>query len=127
MSAFTGLLTLTEHDVDTDVWSLVTPLVWEIGEIGSGNFVVVPIGFISDGASIPWPVNIVFPRWGRKYRRPAVLHDFLLDIGTRRSTADQIFREAMKACGVPLPVRWTFYYAVGFFSAVQAWRRGLGL
>jgi hypothetical protein len=121
MSAFTGPLTITEHHVDTDTWSLVTPLIWEVGHLGSGVFIAVPADFVTDGASIPWPVRIVFPRWGRKYRRPAILHDWLIALlrhgapdpsARNRTAADHIFRKAMKACGVSSPVRWLFYLGV---------------
>jgi hypothetical protein len=128
MSAFTGPLTIREHDVDTDIWEMVSPLVWEIGHLGSGVFVTAESGFVSDGASIPFPVNIVFPRWGRKYRRPAVIHDHLcrlISAGTpdpaapRRKDADRVFLEAMRACGVFLPVRYAFWGAVRVYAVVR--------
>lgn len=121
MSKFTEGLSIKEEKVDRDVFSLLTPLVWEVDKEGSGKVVQVPVGFASDGASIPWPVSIVFPRWGRRYRRPAVLHDYLLDrikagqpdvYAPKRKNADWQFLVAMKACGVSLPVRWAFYLAV---------------
>jgi hypothetical protein len=117
-TTFTGPLSIREATVDSETWELLEPLVW--------GDVTIPAGFKCDGASIPFPVSLVFPHWGRKYRRPAVLHDYLLSTGTPRSICDRTFLAAMKACGVVLPVRWGFYYAVGFFSALQAWRHALG-
>lgn len=115
--AFSGPLTIRERDVDTDRWELAEPLTY-----GS---MTIPVGFVCDGATIPWPVSIVFPHWGRRYRRAAILHDYLLSIGTRRTEADKAFLAAMKDCGVSFTVRWTFYYAVGFFSAFKAWRKAI--
>lgn len=125
MSAFTGFLTIAEHDVDTDIWELVTPLIWEVDHLGSGLFIVVYPGFVSDGASLPFLARIFFPRWGRKYRRGAVLHDYLcteLNIGSpaafcpTREHADKIFLEAMAACKVSVIVRYTFFLAVRAYS-----------
>jgi hypothetical protein len=132
MSAFTGPLTVEEVKADSDLWRLKAPLPWEVGQIGSGVFVTAPVDFETDGASIPWPVSIVFPRWGKRYRRPAIIHDYLcrsindgkpLPIAPRRSEADRIFLQAMRACGVSLPVRWAFYLAVSLYTALgsPAW------
>lgn len=121
MSAFTGPLAIAEQDADSDWWMLITPLVWEVGALGSGVFITVEDGFTTDGASIPWPIVDFFPRWGRKYRRPSILHDRLLtwiDDGTphpnapTRAAADRVFLEAMAACHVWWSVRWAFYFAV---------------
>jgi hypothetical protein len=117
MSRFTGPLTITEHDVDNEVWSLAQELVWEVGEEGSGLEVRVPVGFLSDGASIPWPFSIVLNRWGR-WRRAACLHDHLYALirigephphGPTRREADRQFREAMLASGVWSLTAWTFW------------------
>jgi len=80
------------------------------------EFVIIPMHFVTDGASIPrlfWPL---LPRWGQ-YGQAAVLHDYLIDHGiitefheadssvtTRmasRSEARRIFNSAMKVLDVP--------------------------
>jgi len=120
MSRFTGPLAIREFNVDSDTWELLEDLVWEVGEEGSGQFVVVPTGFISDGASIPWPINIVMHRWGR-YRRAACLHDFLCELirkGTphrlfkTRKDADREFSIANQASGISVPMRGLLYTGV---------------
>lgn len=128
MSLFTGPLAIEEAHVDSDYWRLLTPLAYEIGAVGSGVFVTAETGFVSDGASIPWPINIIFPRWGRRYRRPAVIHDKccrMINQGTplaecpTRTKADRIFLEAMTVCGVSAPVRYAFYLAVRIVSIIK--------
>lgn len=120
MSAFTGSLTITHLDADWRLWRLEQPLQYDIGELGSGRTVVVPAGFVTDGASVPRPLWSVLPTWGR-YSRAAVIHDFLCRAVAEgkphpqapdRKTADAIFYEAMAVCGVNGAVRLTMWAAV---------------
>ncbi len=120
MSAFTGPLTITEYHAAEFLWAIEQPLVYEIGELGSGEIIEVPNGFVTDGASIPRILWVFLPSWGT-YSRAAVVHDFLcalLDRGmphplapTRRD-ADRIFAEAMQVCGVILPLRIILWIGV---------------
>lgn len=131
MSRFTGPLTLTHLDADWRRWRLEQPLSFEVDAIGSGRFVIVPPGFVSDGASVPRPLWWLLPAWGR-YSRAAVVHDYLwqrIDAGephehapTRRR-ADAIFLDAMRACGVKPWVRWLMWAAV---RCAAPFRRGGG-
>jgi hypothetical protein len=58
--------------------------------------VYVPLGFRTDGASVPTIVAI-YARYGNRYLRAAVLHDFLCRQGyIERETCDQVFLEAMR-------------------------------
>lgn len=125
MSAFTGPLAIVEFDVDDDLWAILQPLIWEVGALGSGVFITVPVGFISDGASIPWPLSIVLHRWGR-WRRAACLHDWLYELlkaGTpdpnalTRAQADEIFRQALYASGVSHVLTFLFFTAVRIFGS----------
>lgn len=120
MSAFTGPLTITHLDTDWREWRLEQPLIYEVGELGSGRVIEVPAGFITDGASIPRILWALLPTWGR-YSRAAVIHDYL---GTRltegrphaygqtQKVADEVFLEAMEVCGVSVSVRFTLYLSV---------------
>lgn len=116
MSKFTGPLSVREYDVDRGLWQTLEPLVWEVDELDSGSFMTVPTGFVTDGASIPFPFSIVLPRWGR-WRRAAALHDYLyrVQITTRRE-ADKQFLIALKASDVSAPVRYIFWAAVRLFG-----------
>lgn len=119
MSDFTGPLRVEHMAADWRTWRLLEPLTWEVDHLGSGDFIIVPEDFITDGASVPRLLWWIFPMTGQ-YLRAAVLHDFLIVCiragmpdphAPKRSDADTIFRDAMKACGVSFLVRWMFYLA----------------
>ena len=123
MSAFTGPLRIEEVDIDREEFRLLDPLVYELGALGSGRVLLVPPGFVSDGASVPTPFRLVLPRWGR-WRRPAILHDYacaLLHEGRPhaeapdRRAADALFLEAMAVAKVPLLVRLGLWAAVRLY------------
>ncbi len=80
--------------------------------------IIVPAGFISDGASIPrifW--TIIGSPWSGKYGRAAVIHDYLYykQIFTRKKS-DLIFLEGMKVLGVSWWKRHLMYRAVRMAS-----------
>lgn len=120
MSAFTGPLTITHLDVDWRSWRLEEPLVYEVGELGSGRVIEVPAGFVTDGASVPRLLWSILPTWG-SYSRAAVVHDFLLSRlasgaphpkAPTRLQADRVFWEAMGVCETPLVLRVLLYVGV---------------
>jgi hypothetical protein len=128
MSLFTGELTITETHLASRVWRLEQELHYEIGSLGSGAFVVVPAGFMTDGASVPRALWSVFPSWGT-YSRAAVVHDFVVHLintgqphplALTRAAADKLFMEAMKVCQTGwftrhclyLGVRWGAYFGI---------------
>lgn len=89
--------------------------------IGSRGAITVPVGFRTDGASVPrvfW--NILDP-WGPWFPA-ALIHDFLYakasDAHHRhdRETCDLVFKEAMYNLGVPWWTRETIYRAVRGFG-----------
>lgn len=49
---------------------------YHIGSEYSNDKVVIPVGFITDFASVPFIFWWIFPPWGR-YGKAAVLHDWL--------------------------------------------------
>jgi hypothetical protein len=63
----------------------------------SGVVITVPIGFCTDGASIPVALwSTVGSPYTGKYRRAAILHDFMYHTPTlAKDDADSIFLEAM--------------------------------
>jgi len=74
----------------------------------------VPMGFVTDWASVPrvlWPI---FPPRG-PWNRAAIVHDFLCVEGDR-FLADAIFRVAMRETNVPRWRKLLMYYAVRFYS-----------
>jgi len=97
-------------------------------ELFPGHWIEVPVGFITDFASVPRSVRIPwlpkwvpgFPLWWifsptGNYNRAAVLHDYLYSIACdwcSRFLADAIFRDAMMRLMVPLWRRWAMWAAV---------------
>jgi hypothetical protein len=81
----------------------------------------VPVGFITDFASVPRIFWNLFSPTG-SYMRAAVVHDFLFHskILTRRES-DLVFLEAMKAAGVGLLTR-SFVYGAVRVGGWAAWR-----
>ncbi len=107
MSAFTGPLRLEHMGTKWRLWKLLEDLIWEVDAEGSGKVIVVPAGFVTDGASIPRLLWALLPPTGG-YLRAACLHDRLLRLiaeGTpdlyvpTRAIADRQFRLACRACG----------------------------
>lgn len=120
MSRFTEPLVVTPQP-DGRTWIILSDFGYEVGKIGSGDVIDVPIGFHTDFASIPRPLWAVFPRWG-KYGNAAVVHDWLYRSQRRsRKEADDIFLEGMVVLDVPRWTRRTIYYAVRWFGCF-AWR-----
>lgn len=85
--------------------------------------VVVPEGYLTDGASVPRPFWSIVPPWG-DYGQAAVMHDWLCEylrvwdtregrwIKITRDECDSIFNEAMKTLGVSDRLRKVMYGAV---------------
>ena len=89
--------------------------VYEVGEEGSGERIVVPTGYVTDFASVPRLFWRVEPPFGIA-APAAVVHDYLYSTGglgryTRRQ-ADEIFREALAVLGVGMIKRNLLFAAV---------------
>jgi len=82
----------------------------------------VPRGFRCDAASVPRLAWFLFPPWGR-CNRAAILHDWLYWAQLcSRLQADEIFREALAACGVPAWRRSVMFNAVRIGGA-EYWNK----
>jgi len=117
---------------------------YSVRDLDSGIVVEVPVGYVTDFASIPRFLWSLLPPIG-KYGKAAVVHDFLcthqnlwisqdalirhavalgldyenLEGGiyyVTRKQADQIFLEAMAVLGVPKWKRLTMYGAVRLYA-----------
>lgn len=98
---------------------LTAPLVYQAK---SGEIYIVPVGFHSDSASIPWPFRMLIPRNGR-HTRSAYLHDFLFvnrPMGLFR--ANNLMLEAMKSDGVRFTRRWAIRIGL-FIGSWVPWLR----
>jgi hypothetical protein len=84
-------------------------------------WIIVPTGFLSDGASTPRWTWIIFPPWS-DYGQACVLHDFLLEYRTYTDginefkatykQADMAFKEALEVLDVAKWKVWAMYNAV---------------
>ena len=121
MSRFTEPLVVTPRP-DGRTWIVLSDFGYEVGEDGSGDIIKVEIGFHTDFASIPRPLWMFLPRWG-KYGNAAVIHDYLYWEQTRpRKESDDILMEGMVVLNVGVIKRHLIYFAVrigGWWS----WRR----
>lgn len=119
MSRFTEVL-LVSPLADGRTWVTRKEFGYDVGEEGSGDSIDVPIGFMTDFASIPRPLWAILPRWG-KYGNAAVIHDYCYwDQSRSRLESDRIFREAMEVLEVP---RWKIraIYCAVRLGAGLAW------
>jgi hypothetical protein len=72
----------------------------------------IPEDDVTDLASVPRFLTWLVPRYGR-HTLAALLHDHLQDdTSVTSEQADEIFRDAMGATGVPLVRRWVMWSAV---------------
>ena len=88
----------------------------ELRAMTAFGLVIVPVGFISDFASIPWWIRWLIPKMG-KYNRSSVVHDFLYQYGRLRKddphseitqeVADLIYKKLMEAQKVANWRKWT--------------------
>lgn len=79
----------------------------------------IPAGFRTDFASIPWPLWVLIPVFGRSCKA-AVLHDWGCYCGWPRGLRSQLFLDQMLASGVPFLQRWTQYLAVLLWPGPEA-------
>lgn len=128
MSSFTTELVV--QALENNKWKVVERFNYNIGTVDSSNAVEVPVGFITDFASIPRPLWVLLPPWG-KYGKAAVIHDFMYNehkhsvfsaegvesfVQIERKQADDIFLQAMEVLGVNAITRYAMYYAVRVFG-----------
>jgi hypothetical protein len=98
-------------------WKLLAPLIWTGTQ---GDTYRVPLGFVTDFASVPRFLHWLVLPYG-PYTRAAVLHDYLIEERinhpdermrvTSRDT-DGVFRRVMADLGTPWGKRWTMWAAV---------------
>lgn len=119
MSSFTSPL-IVKHLNGKD-WEVMQEFTYKVSN--STVMITVPVGYITDFASIPrfaWPI-IGHP--AGKHGKAAVIHDYLYSTKQfSRKRSDRIFCEAMKVLKVSNFKRQTMYYAVRWFGRA-AWKK----
>ena len=97
-------------------WILDKPLEYATSE---GISIIVPTGFVTDLASIPFGFKSLFPVNG-KSRKAAVIHDYMYSNKYyKRRYADKVFNEAMLESGVSTWRRRLMYRAVRLFGGFK--------
>ena len=99
---------------------LDTELKWQVGE--TQRKVIIPPGFVSDGASVPkflWPLGLV--PYGA-HGRAAIVHDYMYwSQKCSRKQADNIMLIAMKESGVSIFTQFILTAGVRLFGW-SAWK-----
>jgi len=97
---------------------------WELVEeyISADGEFTVPVGFITDGASIPYFARKVFPPTG-KYFGAAILHDWLLQEYKDWDIANAAFKKELIASDIPKWRRVIVHQAV----VVRGWAHKIGI
>jgi hypothetical protein len=97
-------------------WQLLADFEYHVGGYPSHEVIRVPAGTVTDLASVPRLLWVVFPPHGR-YAKAAIMHDYLYAnaIGTK-ARADRIFLETMVILQVPRARRWLIYIAVRWYG-----------
>lgn len=114
MSSFTDRLIVSKQD--GKYWVTERSFVYCIGDEGSGEFVEIPKGFVTDFASVPKLLWNIIPPDG-DYTQAAVLHDYLYFKQVfPRKKCDKIFLEAMEVLQVPKWKRLVMFNAVRMFG-----------
>jgi hypothetical protein len=124
VGTFTSELTITQLSGNDRhgwrLWRLAEPLIYEVGERGSGRVILVSKGFITDGPSIPQFLWAILPVWA-SWSRAGVIHDYLCCLialnnphpeAPTRDHADRIFLEAMKVLNVGWVQKTLLYLGV---------------
>ena len=97
-------------------WRLFRSFTYHINSKRSKDKITVPVGFVTDFASVPRFLWWWLPYWGR-YGKGAVLHDYIYQTHCRtREEADKIFLEAMLVGGTKEWKAKLMYWSVRAFG-----------
>lgn len=113
--------------VDPIRWRLDLPLIYK----GSAQTFIVPAGYVTDFASVPWFVQWFVPRTG-VWTLAATLHDWLITDGIAAGLVtsrecDGLFRRVLREQGTGFIRRWLMWAGVRLAAPFSAQRRPSGL
>jgi hypothetical protein len=95
---------------DDGLWRLTAPLVYQSDV--AGRIFAVPVGFVTDLASVP-RIPIAYLLAGGTSNEASVVHDFLYSTRpVTRAIADAVLREASAVTDVPAWRRWLMWAGV---------------
>lgn len=108
-----------------DHWIVTSGFEFYIGDKSDGNYIYIPKGYLTDGATVPPFLKRLVPTWGQ-YGAATIVHDYLCEylsmrskgtlMSITRARSDYIFLEAMGVLGVPWYRRFPMYFAVRLYS-----------
>lgn len=110
-----------------DWWELFIPLYVTLSD---GNEICIPVGYVTDFASVPQILWSICPPIG-KYNRAALVHDFLYDLRYKESElgeyearkfADKEFLRIANNSDVSSRTRHYIMYKIVRWFGVKAWR-----
>lgn len=110
-------------------WEVIRPLFYrhrsvEYAPPAGDRLIVVPIGYLSDLASVPRLARRIVDPQTPPARRPSVVHDYIYTHLTHKFTkaqADRIFYDALLEEGMPKSLAWLMWKAVSL-GGRGAWR-----
>jgi hypothetical protein len=120
MSNFENSLKL---EVVTSGWKLLEEFRYKSDTLS--RVVTVPLGYVTDLASVPRVMRWLVPVANAKNRKAAVVHDWLCSkevqdsMGISQRQADEVFREALTASGVSFIGRWGMWLPVRSFQSIK--------
>jgi hypothetical protein len=137
MSSFTKAHAAITYDAQAsailgkDYWRNLGFFRFYIGAEGSKEWVDVEAGVLSDGATVPFPVNALIPAWG-SYGQAVLLHDRLCNtyykyvevngvvtkVDIDRAEIDSILAEAMEVLKVSPTKRATIMAGIHTYRIV---------
>lgn len=79
----------------------------------------VPKEFVTDLASVPKALSKWIKRDNHKYIKSAIVHDYLYDIGYKRSEADNIFKKAILIESQSCKYALSFWLGVRLFGWIR--------
>ena len=118
----TGLV--VSDDARPRMWVVLEPLVWEDAQFGR---ITVPVGFLTDFASVP-PIVRDIPTFDPNgaSRKAAALHDWNYTWhGLDKDHADELLRQSLLVSGISRLTADVFYDAVQEFG-LPAWNAHIG-
>lgn len=99
-------------------WILLAPFGYKSDAL-DGQVVVVPMGYVTDFASVP-RAPLIYWLCGNTSTEASVIHDYLYDKKyVTRATADAVLREASIVSGVPRWRAWLMWAGVRCFGATH--------
>lgn len=118
MSSFTKATGFRPSGNPQKPWEVTEDFKWYF-EHPEGDSVIVPEGFVFNGADIPIPISFVWPRVDPDYMQSAALHDYMLDDLRKylsRDFIDRQFYQSLLALGNHPWKAWLMYQAVKYYG-----------